>query len=156
MKSTRYVFAVDPGLATGLALFSIEEGQEPVMLYTWQTSMADYAQRIRWVYDNYTGVETVCERFLITPATAKKSQAPFSLEHIGILKQCMMDYGYDWEHLKLQAPADAKALFPDAALRFLGYWVKGGPDHQRDAVRHALLYLVHTGWQPIKLLEQDS
>lgn len=151
---TRYILAVDPGLATGLCLFKWEDGKEPELLYSWEVTMTDFAEKVRWVYTYYPGTETVCERFLITPATAKKSQAPFSLEHIGILKQCMMDYGYDWEHLPLQAPADAKNMFPNEALKFLKYWHVGGAGHALDSIRHGLLYMVRNGWKPVRLLEQ--
>lgn len=40
----------------------------------------------------------------------------------------------------LQMPADAKAAVTNDRLRAWGAWVKGS-DHERDAMRHALLYL---------------
>ena len=99
-------------------------------------------------------LEVACERFTINAQTVKNSQAPYSLEQIGILKQCMLDLGMDLDLLKMQAPSDAKALFPNEALKKLGYWHKGGEGHALDAIRHGLLRFVKTGWHPVDLIKE--
>jgi hypothetical protein len=149
---TRYILAVDPGKATGVSFFSFEKGGEPVLLHSWELEFETFAPIIRWALENYPQTEVVCERFTITAQTAKLSQAPFSLEHIGILKQIMFDNGKGPEKLVLQSPSDAKNMFPNPSLKKLGYWHKGGAGHAMDSIRHGLLHLVKTGWQPRGLL----
>jgi hypothetical protein len=149
---TRYVLAVDPGKATGVSFFSFEKGGEPVLMFSWELQFETFAPIIRWALENYPNTEVVCERFTITAQTAKNSQAPYSLEHIGILKQIMLDNGKGPEKLVYQSPADAKNMFPNPSLKKLGYWHKGGAGHALDSMRHGLLHLVKTGWQPRGLL----
>lgn len=151
----RYVLAVDPGKATGLAFFMIPTGAEPVIVWTAEVDYKDYASHIREAYAVAGGcLEVACERFTINAQTVKNSQAPFSLELIGVLKQIMLDHGDDPDvDLRLQAPADAKAMFPNPQLKKLDYWHKGGEGHALDAIRHGLLYLVKTGWKPVALLK---
>jgi len=154
---TKYVLSVDPGKATGMALFSLQTGQEPVMEWSGEFQQAEYAEPIRAVLSNpeiFENLDIVCERFTINAQTLRNSQSPYSLEQIGILKQCMLDANLNTEGLVFQAPADAKAMFPNEALKFLGYWHKGGGGHALDAIRHALLRLVKIGWKPLRLLER--
>lgn len=152
---TKYVLSVDPGKATGMALFSLETGQEPVMLWSGEYQQHEYAAPIREALATVQGdLEVVCERFTINAQTLRNSQSPYSLEQIGILKQCMLDAGRKAEDIVFQAPADAKAMFPNEALKFLEYWHRGGEGHALDAIRHALLRLVKLGWKPIKLLNR--
>lgn len=152
---TKYVLSVDPGKATGMALFSLETGQEPVMLWSGEYQQHEYAVPIREALATVQGdLEVVCERFTINAQTLRNSQSPYSLEQIGILKQCMLDAGRKAEDIVFQAPADAKAMFPNEALKFLEYWHRGGEGHALDAIRHALLRLVKLGWKPIKLLNR--
>lgn len=149
----RYILACDPGLATGLSLFSIEHDQDPILLGSWELTMENFASTVRPILAQYPNIEVVCEKFTITVATAKKSQAPYSLEHIGILKQLMMDAGLNWTRLPLQTPADAKNMWPNPQLKRVGYWHVGGAGHALDSIRHGLLYMVTTGWKPRKLLD---
>jgi hypothetical protein len=50
-------------------------------------------------------------------------------------------------------PADAMTMFDNEKLKKLEYWHRGGKGHALDAIRHALLRLVKTGWKPIRLLK---
>lgn len=153
----KYVLAVDPGKASGIALISLETASEPVLEWSGEFAQEEYADPIRsvlWAADIKPGLDIVCERFVINAQTVKNSQSPYSLEQIGILKQCMIDAKMPLEGIIFQSPADAKALFPNQALKTLGYWHKGGEGHALDAIRHALLRCVKLGWKPIKLLEK--
>jgi len=152
-QACRYVLAVDPGLATGMCLFSMIPGEEPILLGSWEVQMVEFAEQVRAIFAAHEGVEVVCEKFTITLETAKKSQAPYSLEMIGILKLLMLDAGYDPFSLPLQLPTDAKNMFPNPALKKLGYWHRGGEGHALDSIRHGLLYLVKTHWKPTRLLQ---
>jgi hypothetical protein len=95
----------------------------------------------------------VCERFTINAQTVRNSQAPYSLEQIGVLKHLCREAGYSVDDIIMQSPADAKAMFPNEALKKVGTWHVGGEGHANDAMRHALLRLVKTGWKPKVLLD---
>jgi hypothetical protein len=152
------VLSVDPGLATGVCfiVWSGLDGEEPVMKVTAELDEDDFAPQIRefmenWQnYDNFT---VICERFVINAQTVRNSQAPYSLEQIGALKQICRDHGYPVSNIQFQAPVDAKNMFPNKALKTLGYWHVGGAGHALDAIRHALLALVRLyRWVPRALL----
>jgi hypothetical protein len=153
----KLVLSVDPGKASGIALFAFSEGEDPEMIWSGEYQQEEYAKPIRQALGDAFArgipIEIVCERFLISMQTVKNSQAPFSLEQIGILKQCIMDMGMAPDDIYFQSPADAKAMFPNEALKKLGYWHRGGEGHALDAIRHGLLRLVKSGWKPVKLLE---
>jgi hypothetical protein len=51
--------------------------------------------------------------------------------------------GSGWR-IELQSAADAKSVVTNKRLRSWGFWVRGS-DHERDAVRHALLYVRRSG-----------
>ena len=149
----RAVLSVDPGKATGMALFTVESGEEPALVWSLELQQHEYAGPIRATLQQYPDVEVVCERFTINAQTVKNAQAPYSLEQIGILKQCLMDVGRSANDVYFQSPADAKAMFPNPALKKLEYWHRGGEGHALDAMRHGLLRLVKTGWKPVRLLQ---
>lgn len=155
----RVVLAVDPGKASGICSFVFESRSvEPVLVFSGEFQPHEYAEPLREIILNAkeesdTLLEVVCERFTINAQTVKNSQAPYSLEQIGVLKQIMRDYGIDEAMLKFQSPSDAKRMFPNDALKKLGYWHRGGEGHALDAIRHGLLYLAKNGWTPIRLLQ---
>lgn len=152
MSTARRILAVDPGKMTGLACFSLLPGEEPVLEWSAEVDEDTFAVPVRFELDRYPHLEVICERFVITAQTAKNSQAPFSLELIGVLKQCVRDHGRSVDSIFFQKPADAMNLFPNEALKKLHYWHKGGKDHGNDAIRHALTYLAGNGWMPTRLL----
>ena len=149
----KHILSVDPGKATGMALFSLEQGQEPVLVWSGEYQQDEYAKPIRETLSLYPEAEVVCERFTINMQTVKNSQAPYSLEQIGILKQCLMDAGRKADDIYFQSPADAKAMFDNPKLKKLEYWHRGGEGHALDAVRHGLLRCVKVGWKPLRLLQ---
>jgi hypothetical protein len=153
---SKLILSVDPGKATGIALFEYTPGDEPTLLWSGEYQQEEYAQPIRKALAEALmqefPIEIVCERFTINAQTVKNSQAPYSLEQIGILKQCMMDVGKAPDDIYFQSPADAKAMFPNEKLKKLEYWYKGGEGHALDAIRHGLLRCVKSGWKPVGLL----
>jgi hypothetical protein len=149
----RIILSVDPGKATGMALFEYDGLNEPVLVWSLELQQEEYAGPIRQTLEQYPEVEVVCERFTISAQTAKNSQAPFSLEQIGILKQCLLDVNRPADDVYFQAPGDAKAMFGNDKLKKLEYWHRGGEGHALDAIRHGLLRLVKTGWKPLRLLQ---
>lgn len=150
---SKYVLSVDPGKATGVALVSFEKGSEPEIIYSGEVQPDEFAILVRDLMTNYQIKEIVCEKFTINAQTVRNSQAPYSLEQIGVLKQIMQDFEFDRESIIWQLPVDAKKMFPNEALKTLKLWHKGGEGHANDALRHALLRLVKTGWIPRQLLQ---
>jgi hypothetical protein len=154
---TKLVLSVDPGKATGMALFSYTNGQEPEMVWSVEVQQDEYAAPIRASLDAAAAmgleIDIVCERFTINAQTVKNSQAPFSLEQIGILKQCLLDVGRATTDIYFQSPSDAKAMFDNSKLKKLEYWHKGGEGHALDAIRHGLLHIIRMGWKPVRLLQ---
>ena len=150
--NTRHILAVDPGKATGLALFRRVGSEEPELLMSSEVDFRGYVSTIRSVFSEHPNVEVVCEKFTINVQTAKKSQAPFSLECIGALKVIMLDNGLEPDSLRYQLPANAMSMFTNEKLKTLEYWHRGGEGHALDAIRHGLLYLATSGWVPRRLL----
>jgi hypothetical protein len=156
--STKWVLSVDPGKASGICLFEHTKGEEPILVWSGEYQQDEYAAVIRKAFidaedSNIPLVEIVCERFTINAQTVKNSQAPYSLEQIGILKQILMDNGRNPDDIFFQSPADAKAMFDNTKLKKLEYWYRGGEGHALDSIRHALLRLVKSGWSPVRLLQ---
>jgi len=150
---TRYVLAIDPGKTTGMALFSIKNGEDPVLLWSGEEEFVAFVDKTRMIFMQYTDLELVCEKFTINLQTAKNSQAPYSLECIGALRVILLDRGRDPESLRFQIPANEMNMFANPKLKKLEFWHRGGAGHALDAIRHGLLYLVTTGWTPKKLLQ---
>jgi hypothetical protein len=151
----KYVLAVDPGKVTGISFFKRVDGFDPELIWSKEVQQVDFAKEIREVLRDpevLPFLDVVCERFIINAQTVRNSQAPFSLEQIGILKQCMFDVGLSSDSVFFQAPADAMAMFTNEKLKKLGYWHRGGAGHALDSIRHAVLRFVKTGWKPVALL----
>lgn len=140
----KYAFVVDPGLTTGFGLvryypdrkdFEILKASENNDPLNFVHDVNDFLEQ------RLENVTVVCESFIITANTAKKTQAPWSLEIIGALKYLCYRYNYPFV---LQAPADAKSFADNDKLRRAGFWQKSlyGDGDVNDAMRHMLLWLV--------------
>lgn len=152
----RTVLAVDPGKMSGIAVFRYSSS-EPELVYSGEHAFDTYADpilnAIRDAERNSSLLEVVCERFTINAQTVKNSQAPYSLEQIGVLKYVLHSNGLNPELIRMQSPSDAKRMFDNAALKKLEYWHRGGEGHALDAIRHGLLHLAKNGWTPRRLLQ---
>jgi len=153
----KYVLSIDPGKASGVALLSWDGADSnPNILLSKEVQPEEFAIPVETLlnsYRNEDSLSVVCERFTINAQTVRNSQAPYSLEQIGVLKHLCRTNMYDPERIIFQSPADAKAMFPNEALKKVGAWHVGGEGHANDAIRHALLRLVKTGWKPRVLLD---
>ncbi len=161
MNSNFAVVSVDPGKASGIALITWSGGEQdlPVKTYSMESQPEDFASDVRAVLDQAKvapSVKVVCERFIINAATVRNSQAPYSLEQIGVLKHICRESGYPVEEIWMQNPVDAKNMFPNEALKKIGTWHVGGEGHANDAIRHALLALAKQGWIPRVLLDKGK
>lgn len=144
------VLAIDPGLATGACLVRPEGTQ------LLRSDELDVEQYYAWLehYLNYYEPGTlsiVCERFTINAETGKKSQAPWSLEHIGVLRYLTQKTGHG--SFTLQTPGEAKSFVSNKRLKALELWHVGGAGHALDALRHAVLYMANHGWRDPRLLD---
>lgn len=152
----RVILAVDPGKMSGIAGF-VYDGGEPELVFSGEYDFRGYAEpiieSIQAAAERNVQLEVVCERFVINAQTVKNSQAPYSLEQIGVLKYLLLSHGIDPGLIHMQSPADAKRMFGNDALKKLEYWHRGGDGHALDAIRHGLLYLAKNGWTPLRLLQ---
>lgn len=150
------VYAVDPGLASGVALINTEAPPESLQMGSWEMDPEETEDATLAAVLAYRGYDlhVVLERFTITPETGKKSQASWSLELIGSIKYICRTNGGPVP--VLQTPADAKNFAPNPRLRALGLWHRGGHGHALDALRHAVLYSVKNGWRDERLLASDA
>lgn len=151
----RYLISVDPGLNTGVAVFQFDGTRaDPILLDSVELTEDEYAPYIRKHFEAHPETEVACEKFTITMKTAKLSQAPYSLELIGVLKQIVRDRGRPVSDIEIQTPENAKNKYPNPALKKLGFWHVGGGGHALDGIRHGLLYIEKkSAWVPSKLLD---
>lgn len=125
------VLAADPGLTTGFALWY--PGCDVPQAGQIEGLEVFLSQVMLWLeLKPETPALIIAERFIITPETAKKSQAPWSLEVSGGLRFLCHRYGAEYAQ---QTPAEAKRLIHDDRLKALG-WYKPGKVHANDALRH--------------------
>lgn len=147
------VLAVDPGLASGVALINTDAGPDHLQMGTWEMTQDETEDAVLKTIQTYRDdfdLRIVIERFTITAETAKKSPSPWSLELIGSIKYICRTNGMPVP--TLQTPTDAKNFVPNARLKALGLWHKGGGGHALDALRHAVLYSVKNGYRDPRLI----
>jgi len=136
-----FVLAVDPGGNTGLAwLIDDEFGSQVATggrfgFHDWFTkAVAKVA----------TPNVVICEDFIITSATARKTAQPDPHRIIGWLELWCYQHGVPFI---LQTPSQAKGFGTDAKLKFMGYYRAGNGGHDNDAARHLLTYCAVRGRQ---------
>lgn len=151
-----FVLAVDPGLATGIALVEMRDGA-PSVLASCEVSVLDVEAKLLEYLDAVDGdgfftpaLLPVIEKFTITQKTAQNTQAPWSLEVIGITRNTI------WRERKLemimQRPDEVMALITNKRLHAVECWHRGGAGHANDAIRHALFALYRRGWRDQRLI----
>jgi hypothetical protein len=134
------VIAVDPGKATGIALWTGESGDKSIPFahtYQLQHSLCSWVDIV--LQQQVSETHVVCEAYTITGATLKKTRQNYSLEIIGALRYLAWKFEATFA---LQTPADAKRLSTNDRLAALG-WLRrplAAEDHANDALRHLLLY----------------
>lgn len=145
----------DPGLVTGLVSFSVDEESGKIEnVDHWQLDhigTAAYFEGCREIWKrvgNGGPKDTVVamESFIITPGTAKKTQAPWSLETIGAVRYFVETAGLS---LRMSAPSAHKKLVSDAVLKNAGLYFRG-EGHATDAARVA----VHVAMVDHKMLRE--
>ncbi len=147
---SRYILALDPGLTTGIALYDREENRFHSEQQNFDGTCAVLLQQASHKGEDLV---IVSEAFIITPATPKNTQAPWSLELIGVAR--MVSRTWCKRDLAKQDAASAKRFSSDARLKHMG-WHKPGKGHANDAARHLLLLLATRAWIPQSVLAELS
>jgi hypothetical protein len=133
----RFILGIDPGRKSGVAILDL-------MLETcegWEVTWPEYGYLIEDCIKEWRPA-VVAESFIINANTIKNTQAPWSLEGIGVARHLAHKYGCDFD---LQPPSSAKRFATNDRLQALG-WYKPGKGHLADAQRHTLLYVTRHGW----------
>ena len=133
----RYLLAIDPGLMTGLCLIDLSDPENPVKVWSAEVTLEQFWEEIE---DLAKQAEThiVIEDFRITSETAKLTEAPWSLNLIGVLQFLCHKYG---KTLDLQLPSQ-KPFADNDKLHAVEFWHVGGAGHANDASRHAMIWIV--------------
>jgi hypothetical protein len=129
------IISLDPGKTTGVVTY------DPVSkeAHSYQLDFQGTCAFIDMWLQYFPAAEVVMERFIIGPQTMKKTQAPWSLELIGVGRYLAHKHRAKFD---LQSPADAKNFAFDQRLKDLNAFPRG--DHARDAMRHLVLYWART------------
>ena len=130
-----FIVAVDPGEMTGWARShegSFASGEAPLsqVLHT-------IHETIRQGFK----VVIICEDFIITPETLKKTRQDSALNGRGALWFMAEEYGSEFI---LQTAASAKSFSTDDKLKRVGWHTPGKP-HANDAARHLLVHAAGNG-----------
>jgi hypothetical protein len=144
------LFSCDPGLVSGIAeLWYLPEDELIDVHHSAEVGMAGVGSALRQfcqASDPYTA-QVVAERFIITPKTGTNSQAPWSLETIGMMRWIVHE---EWglpidDAIVLQSAVEAKTLVTNDVLKRIGVWHRGGAGHAKDALRHGVFRYAKLG-----------
>lgn len=153
----KLLIAIDPGKASGFAVLDYTDLDDIKIDYSdelEQFAVSEYVEKM--LEDNAesetpNSIEIVMEKFTVTPQTGKNSNGEnWSSEIIGSIRYMAKKHGIKFTE---QTPARAKSFVENDRMRAIGIWHVGGEGHAKDALRHAVLYLVEKkGWRPPNLL----
>lgn len=144
------VIVLDPGKTTGLVDWDNTSENYP----TFDAHELNFDDTCKFLMEVarsgnlYGDTVIVSESFIITQQTAKNSQAPWSLELIGVAR--MVSKLYLQRDLVLQQPSAAKRFSSDQRLKMMSFWTPA-KGHANDAARHLLLFMATR-----KLLTQEQ
>lgn len=130
-----FVLAVDPGGHTGVAWLAGEQFGSGVIdggrfeFHRWFTNVVNTIG---------SPIAIVCENFIVTASTARKTAQPDPYLIIGWLELWSHQHGVPFT---LQTPSTGKGFGTDAKLKHMGWWRTGNGGHDNDAARHLLTYL---------------
>jgi hypothetical protein len=146
----RHLWVADPGKMSGLVTLDTETNE----FSPFELGFDDMCRTLMSAVDiHHTrgGLLLISESFIITQQTGKNTQAPWSLELIGVMR--MISQIYLGRSLVLQQPASAKRFSSDDRLRRLG-WYTPKKGHANDAARHLLLLMATRGLLPQEVLHE--
>lgn len=144
-------FYADPGGTTGWASYSQELGFKSGQLDFEQ--VGNYVEMLGSHYG--ADLSLGWEKFLVTPATARKPGATIAIEVIGVIRWLGLRF-----HVNFLPCYPSSSLLPKGAdqLRRIG-WHARGQQHANDAAQHLLHYCLNAKLLPAdlvsKLIEVD-
>jgi len=136
MFEPQNILAVDPGKATGCALWRPREGH---LSWTTEGGIVGFAQEFPWWLEEYNIDMVVIEKFTIGAKSGVMTSQYDAVYINGFVlgyAECD-DVGYG---LKQQPVTMVKTFATDVKLKKLG-WYEGAPGHSDDASRHLLTYM---------------
>lgn len=142
---TTYVVGIDPGVSTGLVVLRGDGFVLHRQQGTPSQVLDDVSLRFPFLCVPHADVLVGCERYVQDQSNHRTAQ-PVPLQVIGVVQHLAHLHG--WQ-LRLQSPADVKALAPNSLLRTLQLYTTPAQVEQRDAndvndaARHALAVLAH-------------
>lgn len=132
---TRHLVAIDPGLMTGVAVWT-PETPKPI---GFELPIENFYEWVRdTLVSGFEKYDVVCEAFVISQRTVKGTAQPYSLELIGLLKWVCWLRGHTFS---LQQASSAKRFADDARLKAIAWYIPGR-GHANDALRHMFLHCV--------------
>lgn len=133
----RYILGIDPGKKSGLSMFDL------FLENAWGDEL-QFNDASRWLEEHMRTFKpaVVAEAFVINANTVKNTQAPWSLEMIGVARFLSMKYGCTFA---IQPQSSAKRFATNERLQRLGWYVPG-KGHMMDSHRQVLLHMVNNGW----------
>lgn len=154
MTSEVTVLALDPGKLTGTVVLHWDGISEPKIVTAFEPTQYAVCEWVELLLANAKSmgqpIDIVMEKFTITTETGKKKDVNYSLEIIGAVKYLAEKYGFTYS---FQTPAEAMSFVSNDRIRALNLWVPGGEGHHKDAMRHAIKYLIFKkGWRPEGLI----
>lgn len=155
---TNLLISIDPGKASGFAVLDYTNLNDVKILYSGELDQMQTVSEVDTLFtdaEDPSDYEIVMEKFTITAQTGKNTNAEnWSPEIIGAVRYLAWREGVSFSE---QTPAMAKNFVPNDRMKNIGIWHVGGEGHARDALRHAVLYLVdRKGWRPSGLLATDE
>lgn len=136
----RRIIAVDPGKATGWAMYFPEMPDQHPNFECGEMTWYDWIDWYNWFVQTQAQTEdvtTVVESYTVTMETLKKTRQYWSLESIGAMRYLSQRHLH--KEIVLQAPAVGKRFGTRDKLEKIGWW-KPGSDDAQDAARHLLTY----------------
>lgn len=133
------VLSIDPGLATGMALW------DGWSFESWQEEDGLLAANSVWHHCEHTELDEIAmENFHLGTGRAAKTTAGsrITLELMGAIRFIALYFDVP---VHFQEPADARSFSTNDKLKTAGFITPANPDHQRSAARHLLLRLVRNG-----------
>ena len=133
----RYLLAIDPGLMTGVCLIDMLDRENPVRVWSAEVTTTEFYDKISELVAQ-PETHVVIEDFKITVETGKLTEAPWSLNLIGIVQYLCYLNG---KVLDFQLPSQ-KPFADNDKLRAVDFWHVGEAGHANDALRHAMIWIV--------------
>lgn len=136
------ILGIDPGLATGVSLTDWSDPLNPSKIDSWEVDFDGFYGLIPKIIRENSEKEfiIVCENFIITVETAKKSPAPWSLELIGLTRYLARQADVS---LVLQNPSE-REIATHEMIKTFGMWHVGGEGHANQAFRHTFSFMLNS------------